>query len=37
MPFYETGKVRKKPLGEEDIQITVNLLRRLAASDLCRW
>ncbi|MEM8864255.1 MAG: glucosamine-6-phosphate deaminase [Planctomycetota bacterium] len=26
MPFYETGRVRKKPLGEEDIQITVDLL-----------
>jgi glucosamine-6-phosphate deaminase len=29
MPFYETGKVRKKPLGEEDIQITVHLLRSI--------
>ncbi|MEM6331489.1 MAG: glucosamine-6-phosphate deaminase [Planctomycetota bacterium] len=27
MPFYETGRVRKKPLSEEDIQITVDLLR----------
>src|SRR5688572_16599726 len=26
MPFYETGRVRKKPLGEEDIEITVALL-----------
>src|SRR5688500_16883471 len=26
MPFYETGRVRKKPLGEEDIQITMALL-----------
>jgi len=40
MPFYETGKVRKKPLGEEDIQITVDLLRKVkpqqiyAAGDL---
>lgn len=40
LPFYETGRVRKKPLGEEDIQITVDLLNRLrpqqiyAAGDL---
>ncbi|MEM6798062.1 MAG: glucosamine-6-phosphate deaminase [Planctomycetota bacterium] len=27
MPFYETGRVRKQPLGEEDIRITVDLLR----------
>lgn len=29
MPFYETGRVRKKPLGDEDIQITVDLLRKV--------
>ena len=40
MPFYETGKVKKKPLGEEDIQIIVDLLDKLkphqiyAAGDL---
>ncbi|MEE9403663.1 MAG: glucosamine-6-phosphate deaminase [Algisphaera sp.] len=40
MPFYETGKVRKKPLSEEDIQITMDLLDRIkphqvyAAGDL---
>lgn len=40
MPFYETGKVRKKPLGEQDIQIVVDLLNRIkphqvyAAGDL---
>jgi glucosamine-6-phosphate deaminase len=40
MPFYETGKVRKKPLSEEDIQITVELLQAVkphqiyAAGDL---
>jgi len=40
LPFYETGRVRKKPLGEEDIRITVELLRLLrphqiyAAGDL---
>lgn len=40
MPFYETGRVRKKPLGEEDIAITVDLLQKLqphqiyAAGDL---
>lgn len=40
MPFYETGKVKKKPLGEEDIQITIDLLEKIkphqiyAAGDL---
>jgi len=40
MPFYETGKVKKKPLGEEDIQIIVDLLEEIkpqqiyAAGDL---
>ena len=40
MPFYETGTVRKKPLGEDDIQIIVDLLEKLkphqiyAAGDL---
>jgi glucosamine-6-phosphate deaminase len=40
MPFYETGRVRKKPLSDADIQIIVDLLRRLephqiyAAGDL---
>ncbi|HEX9649600.1 MAG TPA: glucosamine-6-phosphate deaminase [Cyclobacteriaceae bacterium] len=40
LPFYETGTVKKKPLGEKDITITVNLLRQLkphqiyAAGDL---
>lgn len=29
LPFYETGLVEKKPMGEEDIQITVDLLRKL--------
>ncbi len=40
LPFYETGTVRKKPLGEEDIRLTVELLDRIqphqvyAAGDL---
>ncbi|SHL93795.1 glucosamine-6-phosphate deaminase [Hymenobacter psychrotolerans] len=40
LPFYETGRVRKKPLGEADIQLTIDLLNRLqphqiyAAGDL---
>ena len=40
MPFYETGRVKKKPLGEADVQITVDLLQRIqphqiyAAGDL---
>ena len=40
LPFYETGRVRKKPIGPEDIAITVALLERVrphqvyAAGDL---
>ncbi len=40
LPFYETGRVRKKPLGEDDIRLTVELLVKLrpqqifAAGDL---
>ena len=40
MPFYETGLVKKKPLGEADIKIIVNLLEKIkphqvyAAGDL---
>lgn len=40
LPFYETGRVRKKPIGEEDIRLTMELLSRIqpqqvyAAGDL---
>jgi glucosamine-6-phosphate deaminase len=40
MPFYETGAVKKKPLGEEDIRITMELIEKIkphqiyAAGDL---
>ncbi|HPG09533.1 MAG TPA: glucosamine-6-phosphate deaminase [Saprospiraceae bacterium] len=40
LPFYETGKVKKKPIGEEDIQLTMDLLESIkphqvyAAGDL---
>jgi glucosamine-6-phosphate deaminase len=40
MPFYETGRVKKKPLSEEDISMVVDLLRKIrphqvyAAGDL---
>jgi glucosamine-6-phosphate deaminase len=40
MPFYETGRVVKRPLGEEDIRIVADLLRAVephqvyAAGDL---
>ncbi|WP_338873894.1 glucosamine-6-phosphate deaminase [Spirosoma sp. SC4-14] len=40
MPFYETGKVAKKPLSEEDIRITMDLIEEIkphqiyAAGDL---
>ncbi|MBO2011184.1 glucosamine-6-phosphate deaminase [Hymenobacter negativus] len=40
MPFYETGQVKKKPLGEADIQDVVDILQKIrphqifAAGDL---
>lgn len=40
MPFYETGRVKKKPISKEDVQITIELLRKVkphqiyAAGDL---
>ncbi|WP_128548058.1 glucosamine-6-phosphate deaminase [Larkinella soli] len=40
MPFYETGKVEKKPLGEEDIQVVMDVIEKIkphqiyAAGDL---
>jgi glucosamine-6-phosphate deaminase len=40
LPFYETGRVKKKPLGEDDIRLTMDLLERVqphqvyAAGDL---
>jgi len=40
LPFYQTGVVRKNPIGEEDIRITVELLKSVkphqiyAAGDL---
>jgi hypothetical protein len=29
MPFYETGAVKKKPLGEEDIRVTMDIWNSL--------
>lgn len=40
LPFYETGTIEKKPLGEEDIKITMDLIENIkphqiyAAGDL---
>jgi glucosamine-6-phosphate deaminase len=40
LPFYETGVIRKKPIGPDDVRITVDLLRQVqphqvyAAGDL---
>jgi glucosamine-6-phosphate deaminase len=40
MPFYETGRVRKEPLGDEDVRVVAQLLERIephqiyAAGDL---
>ncbi len=29
LPFYETGTIEKKPMGEEDVRLTVELLQKL--------
>ena len=29
LPFYETGTIEKKPMEEEDIQLTIDLLRKI--------
>ncbi|MGQ1890064.1 glucosamine-6-phosphate deaminase [Thermophagus sp. OGC60D27] len=40
LPFYETGEIRKKPMSEKDVQIVIDLLRKIqphqifAAGDL---
>lgn len=40
MPFYETGRVKKKPISDQDIRVTVELLQKIkphqiyAAGDL---
>ncbi|MDR1552794.1 MAG: glucosamine-6-phosphate deaminase [Prevotellaceae bacterium] len=40
LPFYETGTVKKKPIGEEDVEIIMELLKKIqphqifAAGDL---
>jgi glucosamine-6-phosphate deaminase len=40
LPFYETGTIEKKPMGEEDVKLTIELLRKVkphqifAAGDL---
>ncbi len=40
LPFYQTGRVKKRPLGEADFEVTIDLLRRIrphqiyAAGDL---
>ncbi|MFL5748436.1 MAG: glucosamine-6-phosphate deaminase [Niastella sp.] len=29
LPFYETGTIEKKPMGEEDVKLTIELLRKI--------
>jgi glucosamine-6-phosphate deaminase len=29
LPFYETGTIEKKPMGEDDVKITIELLRKI--------
>jgi glucosamine-6-phosphate deaminase len=35
MPFYETGKVQKNPIGEADVQIVMDLIEEVKPSNLC--
>ncbi len=34
MPFYKTGQVDKKPIGEEDVRIVLELIRRVQPSQV---
>ena len=34
LPFYETGTIEKKPMGEEDVRLTVELLQKLQPQQL---
>ncbi|MBL0870029.1 MAG: glucosamine-6-phosphate deaminase [Phycisphaerales bacterium] len=34
LPFYETGRVKKKPLGEDDIKITMDLLEKVKPNQI---
>ncbi len=29
LPFYETGEVKKNPMGEKDIQLTIDLIKKI--------
>ncbi|MBV9961861.1 MAG: glucosamine-6-phosphate deaminase [Parafilimonas sp.] len=29
LPFYETGSIEKNPMGEEDVKLTIELLRKI--------
>jgi glucosamine-6-phosphate deaminase len=34
LPFYETGAIEKKPMGDEDIEIVFNLLDRVRPAEI---
>lgn len=34
LPFYETGTIEKRPMGEEDIRLTMELLRKVKPHQL---
>ncbi|MFG0334084.1 MAG: glucosamine-6-phosphate deaminase [Maioricimonas sp. JB049] len=34
MPFYQTGQVKKKPIGDEDVAIVAELIRTLAPGQI---
>ncbi|HEU4469619.1 MAG TPA: glucosamine-6-phosphate deaminase [Flavisolibacter sp.] len=34
LPFYETGTIEKKPMGEEDVKLTMELLRKVKPHQL---
>ena len=34
LPFYETGVIKKKPWGKEDVQITVDLIKKIKPNQI---
>ena len=36
LPFYETGTIEKNPMGEEDIQITIDFSKNKTAAGILR-
>jgi len=34
LPFYETGTIKKKPLGEDDVQIVLDLIKKISPNQI---